>query len=257
MKPTLEMIKYTQQALNLTPDGILGPKTEQALLAISAIPTHWPTERKVVGFIQYQCTLKNIPVGPIDGLRGPQTDYGFDQLINGTTPWRDDEGVGAVVDPSQRWPIQTQDELIKFYGPVGTNQVSIALPYPHKIAWEPSKVINKFTCHAKVADSVQVVLSNVLAHYGLAEIQHLRLDMWGGGLNVRPMRGGTKYSTHAWGIAFDYDPENNQLKWGKDKASFARPEYDMWWKCWENEGWVSLGKERNYDWMHVQAARIK
>lgn len=257
MKPTTEMIKYVQQTLSLTVDGQAGPKTETALLAVSIIPSDWPIDRKIVGFIQHQCMIKEIPVGPIDGFLGPQTQYGFDQLTNGTAPWRDDEGIGATPDPSSKWPIQTQAELIAFYGPVGTNQVSVALPYPHKIAWEPSKVINNFTCHTKVASSVQRVLANVLAHYGLEEIQRLRLDMWGGGLNVRPMRGGTNYSTHAWGIAFDYDPENNQLKWGRDKASFARPEYDAWWKCWENEGWVSLGRERNYDWMHVQAARVK
>lgn len=28
------------------------------------------------------------------------------------------------------------------------------------------------------------------------------------------------------------------------------------WKCWEEEGWVSLGRQRNYDRMHVQAAKL-
>ena len=70
------------------------------------------------------------------------------------------------------------------------------------------------------------------------------------------MRGGTRWSTHAWGIAIDYDPDRNQLKWGRDRAAFARPEYDAWWRLWEEEGWVSLGRTRNYDWMHVQAAKL-
>ena len=70
------------------------------------------------------------------------------------------------------------------------------------------------------------------------------------------MRGGTRLSTHAWGIAIDWDPERNQLKWGRDRAAFADAAYEPWWQAWESEGWVSLGRERNFDWMHVQAARL-
>lgn len=126
-----------------------------------------------------------------------------------------------------------------------------------KIAWEPEKVITKFTCHAKVSESLLRVLTNVKNTYGMQRIQSLGLDMWGGCLNVRQMRGGTKWSTHAWGIALDWDPGRNRLRWDKYKAQFAQPDYGMWWKHWEDEGWVSLGRERNYDWMHVQAAKIK
>ena len=107
-----------------------------------------------------------------------------------------------------------------------------------------------------MSDSLGRVLAVVLDHYGLDEIKRLRLDLWGGCLNVRKMRGGDRYSMHSWGIALDYDPERNRLKWGRDKASFAKPEYDPWWEAWEQEGWVSLGRQRNFDWMHVQAAKI-
>ena len=37
---------------------------------------------------------------------------------------------------------------------------------------------------------------------------------------------------------------------------FWGPEYDAWWRCWESEGWVSLGRLRNFDWMHIQAAKL-
>ena len=84
----------------------------------------------------------------------------------------------------------------------------------------------------------------------------MRLDLWGGCLNVRKMRGGSRYSMHSWGIAIDYDPGKNRLKWGRDRAAFAKPEYDTWWRLWEEEGWVSLGRTRNFDWMHVQAAKL-
>ena len=99
------------------------------------------------------------------------------------------------------------------------------------------------------------VLTRVLQHYGYERIKELRLDRWGGCYNERKKRGGTEWSTHAWGIAMDYDPERNRLTWGRDRAAFARPEYDRWWGFWEEEGWVSLGRVANFDWMHVQAAR--
>jgi hypothetical protein len=99
------------------------------------------------------------------------------------------------------------------------------------------------------------VLNRVLSHYGEEKIKALGLDMFGGCLNVRKIRGGNRYSTHSWGISIDYNPAQNKLRWGKDKAQFAKPEYDMWWKCWEDEGWISLGRLKDYDWMHVQAAR--
>ncbi len=30
------------------------------------------------------------------------------------------------------------------------------------------------------------------------------------------------------GTAIDCDPDHNQLKWGRNKAAFARPKYDEW-----------------------------
>ncbi len=81
-------------------------------------------------------------------------------------------------------------------------------------------------------------------------------DQFGGSLNVRRIRGGKSWSMHSWGIAIDFDPANNQLRWGRDRARFAKPEYEAFWAAWEEEGWVSLGRTRNFDWMHVQAARL-
>ena len=55
---------------------------------------------------------------------------------------------------------------------------------------------------------------------------------------------------------FFFDAKN-RLNWHQDKALFAQPEYDKWWEIWEDEGWVSLGRVRDFDWMHVQAVRLK
>lgn len=267
MKVNKDMVKLIQEQLNkrwglsLKVDGDPGKNTMNALAQVNAIPTHWDKDRKLIGFIQHVCTVEGINAGPVDGYWGPQTEYGYEQLkvklAAGSVPppWRDDEGIGAAPTTND-WPIQTQSELIKFYGAVGTNQTKVVVPYSLKIAWATEKTITKFTCHEKVADSIARILTRVKDHYG-DQIEPLGLDLWGGCLNVRPMRGGTKYSTHSWGMAIDWDPTRNQLRWGKDKANFAKPEYDMWWKLWEEEGWVSLGRARNYDWMHVQAAKVK
>ena len=92
--------------------------------------------------------------------------------------------------------------------------------------------------------------------YGEKEVIRLKLDTFGGCVNVRKMRGGSSWSIHSWGAAVDLNPDNNQLKWGKPQATFSKAEYNDFWKIVQAEGWTSLGKERNFDWMHFQAAYL-
>lgn len=258
-------ILFVQQQLNDMgldagpADGILGAKTVSALDGVDGIPPQWSKTRKATAFIQILANSKDIDAGKVDGYWGPQTDFAFEalteKLTKGTpTVWRPEDLPDA--NPNLWPPQKPQSELERFYGPVGQNQAKIDLPYPHKLAWKKSTIVNRFSCHEKVHDSLMRVLARVLDHYGPEEIGRLGLDLWGGCLNVRQIRGGTRYSTHSWGIALDYDPANNRLKWGRNRANFARPEYDKWWQLWEEEGWVSLGRARNFDWMHVQAAKI-
>jgi hypothetical protein len=262
MQLTKQMVVVAQQILNnrcnagLKADGHIGIKTVSATQSISEIASTWNDNRKIIATIQFGANMNGIPVGAIDGLWGPQTDYAFNQLIGSNKLWRADDPGQLNDTKSDGWPRQVQYELIEFYGDVGTNQTRATSPYPLKIAWDVSKTITSFSCHEKVKDSIERAMLKVFNHYGQAEIERLGLDMFGGCLNVRPMRGGTKYSTHAWGVAIDWDPSRNQLRWGADKAYFAKPEYEFWWKCWEDEGAISLGRARNFDWMHLQFARI-
>jgi hypothetical protein len=178
-----------------------------------------------------------------DGVVGEKT-WKFVTTVSNNTPL------------SQRWPKQDYNSMVNFYGPVGENQTKLEVPYKLKLAWAPSTTLTKITCHEKVAKSLYSIFENTLKTYGEKEISKLRLDLFGGCLNVRKMRGGSSWSIHSWGAAVDLDPDNNQLKWAKDKAHFAKKEYDNFWKIVEKEGWVSLGRERNYDWMHIQSARL-
>lgn len=248
-------------------DGKLGAHTyaavEKALVGRMAQLPHgwqeWSDSRKSIAYLQILCTGHHIATGPIDGYWGQQTDSAYESLaylvVHGgmPPPWRDDSPSAA--NPNG-WPVQDETDLVEFYGETGASQVTLALPYPHRLAWDLRKSVQSFSCHARVHDSAQRVLTRVFDHYGMERIKELRLDRWGGCLNVRKMRGGTKWSMHSWGIALDYDPDRNKLQWGRDQAAFARPEYEPWWRFWEEEGWVSLGRSRNFDWMHVQAARL-
>lgn len=155
------------------------------------------------------------------------------------------------------WPKQDFESMNAFYGPVGENQTLLVLPYTLKLAWDTNTVIKRITCNAKVAESLYSIFDKTLKVYGEQQIKKLRLDVFGGCLNVRKMRGSTtSWSIHSWGAAVDLDPDRNQLKWNKSKAVFAKKEYEPFWKIVEEEGWVSLGRQKNYDWMHFQAARL-
>ncbi|GAA2888243.1 hypothetical protein GGQ99_004814 [Aminobacter niigataensis] len=155
------------------------------------------------------------------------------------------------------WP--TQADVRKFYGEPGNPQCTagmVDLAYPMRIAWDLNQRITRFRCHGKVEAPLERIFRNTLAHYGEAKIKALGLDLFGGCYNLRQMRGSKAWSMHSWGIAVDLDPARNQLKWGRDRAVFAKPEYEPFWQIVEAEGALSLGRARNYDWMHFQFARL-
>jgi hypothetical protein len=154
------------------------------------------------------------------------------------------------------WPKQNFSSMTAFYGPVGENMTQIQLPYEMYLAWDQNAKVKKISCNKKCAESLHKIFEQTLKTYGLKDIQKLKLNSFGGCVNVRKMRGGSAWSIHSWGAAVDLDPDRNLLKWGRDKASFAKKEYDNFWKIVESESWISLGRVKNYDWMHFQAALL-
>jgi len=248
----------------LIADGVLGPNTIGAIDKVSLIPFHWNDDRKVLGFIQVFALIEGINAGPIDGYNGPQTEFAVGQLDylieHGVKEpdWRDENEEAAKHSPvDSDIPYQTYKDMVRYYGDVGTNQTKVVLPHAVRLAWDTNTKINRFTCHEKVADSISRALTRVLEHYGHDDYVALGMDLWAGCLNVRKMRGGTKYSMHSWGTAIDWDSARNRLKWHADKANFSKPIYDEWWRIWEDEQWTSLGREIDRDWMHIQRARLR
>ncbi len=225
--------------------------------------TNWSTSRQSIALCQLIALANGLNPGPIDGLWGTRTGDAYDDLDHyrrhGVFPdktWRDRDPIVNHANPNG-WPRQSVSELTRFYGAPGrVPLVRVPVPWTIVLSWETHKRVRAMSVHRKVAPSLKRVLDRVHQHYGDEELKRLGLHLFGGAYNDRNMRHSTRKSTHAWGIAIDWDDTHNRLKWGRDKARLARPEYDAWWDIWEAEGWVSLGRVKNFDWMHIQAAKL-
>ena len=238
-------------------------------------------------WLQGQLTAHGFPCGVIDGRIGPVTLAALRAFeaanglpVNGTAdgdvikalrapaaiatpnemaaiPDRDVEEehpAEPAVTVANIWP--RQRDVSAYYDKVGTDQTSVPIPFDMYLAWDKATRIRKITLHRKVADSAGRVFEKIAGLYSAPERAHLGLDLFGGSLNVRKMRGGSSWSMHSWGVAIDFDPIRNQLKWGAPKARLSQPDAVPFWQAWEAEGWLSLGRARDFDWMHVQAARL-
>lgn len=158
---------------------------------------------------------------------------------------------------THRTPWPRQADVSSVFGPhCSVPMKRLELPFKMKIAWDLGKEITGFMIHEKAHDSAARVFEKVWKHYGQAGIQQIGVDLFGGCYSCRKMKGGTSWSMHAWAIAIDFDPIRNQLKWGHQRARLAKPDAMKFWEFWEEEGWLSLGRARDYDWMHIQAARL-
>ena len=150
----------------------------------------------------------------------------------------------------------TTSELIKKYGTPNESGegylTSIKIPYPMRIAWDVSHTVSTIRCHKLIADKLLAVFNDLLSHYGIDKIKELGIDLYGGCFNFRKMRGGSDWSVHSWGLAIDLDPARNTLKETSKTARFARPEYKPMIDIFYKHGFQSLGREKNYDWMHFQ-----
>lgn len=239
-------IKWVQQRLTahgFSPgavDGIEGPNTRKAIAAFNkkwGLPGGDTTpELTVAGLRLEPCTTPNMLVGIPDRDNPNEDEIQKIDLVKNI------------------WP--RQSEVPAFYGRVGTNQTQIEIPYDMYLAWDTGTRIKKMTLHKKVAPSALRVLQRVAEIYNQSERKDLGIDLFAGSLNVRKMRGGSNYSMHSWGIAIDFDSIRNQLNWKAPKARLSHSDAIPFWEAWESEGWLSLGRARNYDFMHVQAARL-
>lgn len=270
-------IKELQAALNvhkerakkpaLVVDGIAGRRTMEFVdsLLSKEKTEHWSDARRLIGAEQFIIQEMGIFIGDIDGLVGEQTRYGRSVYAarkagdKDVETWRDKDFDNSPTPPAapaplHKWP--RQKDVASFFGDRGESQALLLMPFPMRLAWAPETTIYRYSCHKLVHDPMKRIWQRTLAHYTYPALKDLRLDMFGGCLNVRKMRGGSAWSMHSWGIAVDVDPDRNQLKFKREAASLDDPVYKPFWGFVYDEGFISLGIELNYDWMHFQAARL-
>jgi hypothetical protein len=79
-----------------------------------------------------------------------------------------------------------------------------SLPFPMRLAWDPSRVITQMTCHRLMTG----IYASVFAGIQKSGLES-KVMSFGGCFAFRPQRTGSKLSAHSWGIAIDLNPQTN------------------------------------------------
>lgn len=177
-----------------------------------------------------------------DGVMGPQTLAAVSKALGITNP--------------PLWP--TQAEVRKGtsrFGRPGNESLLTNIVPPYPLLYE-GRAVRTIRVHEAVAVHVLAALREVLTHYGQEAIHRLGLDVYGGCYNYRSTSSGKALSMHAWGIALDFSPAANAYNTHAPRATLSCKECERWWEIWESHGAVSLGRSKDYDWMHLQFARL-
>ena len=107
--------------------------------------------------------------------------------------------------------------------------------------------VRSIACHKRAAESLLGALTDIAAS-PWASI----LSTYAGCYNPRKMRGGTRYSKHAWGVAIDLNPDDNMLHqhWPTSATMpFGVMEIFAQW------GWTAAGAFWSRDAMHFERTR--
>ena len=227
-------------------------------------PAGWSDARKRVAAFQLVCRDAEFDAGPADGLWGQLTEFAYGEIAffreTGERPLRFRDIVPLDRNPNG-WPRDHGDQRDLFdffsFNPNAGGEPAttiVTCPWELKLDWDRSVKTRRIGCQPR-PQSLERVLTSIHDHYGTDALIEMGMNIYGGCKNVRTKRGGSSWSTHAFAAAIDWDPDNNKLDWGWRQARMARPDFLEFWRFWEEEGWVSLGRTENFDWMHVQAIK--
>lgn len=158
-----------------------------------------------------------------------------------------------------RWPLQK--DCTAFYGnphhPNFEDEHIVSVPCPWHLVYEGKPIHNNaIRINRKCSESLTRVLSatwNIL-HQDQSAVEALRYHKYSGSFVVRPKRGGSTLSMHAFGAAIDWDDEDNVHHSQRHLFNNDSPLIQQF----KAEGWIWGGDWHAFsvDAMHVQAARV-
>lgn len=161
----------------------------------------------------------------------------------------------------------TQAEAIaKFGNPKDAKAIEAQMvledaPFPMRLYSRTAPLdVKRIRGHKLIMPYLLGALYHLGETYNEKERAKLGIDVFGGGFNIRFMRGAEKdkvWSKHAFGIAFDFLPSENGLKTGAPHATFSRPEYKPYLDIWQACGFLNLGRTANYDYMHFEFMNLE
>ena len=257
-------------------DGYNGELTMKAVAVIertqakqypsSSIRKFWGNNRRLMAAGQAILNAYKFDAGAIDGIVGHNTTEAFRawdfKNITGQKESVRRKALSGYKPPrAGRSIIPRQKDVEIYYGKAGKNSgtvrhqlTTIRLPFMLRIDYNLRQSTNKITVHKKAAPSLKAALLEVHAHYGIAKMRELGIDRFAGGYNPRKMRGGSKWSMHAYGCAVDFYAKPNGLRMSCPQALFCRPEYKPFLDIMEKHGWFPALRLWGKDAMHFQRA---
>ena len=247
-----ELIKDIQKKINVVADGIIGPKTIEAIA--KKLNAQVASEQVV--------TIKNIQkkIGvTTDGILGPKSLAAIKNCLTG-----DDLIEKYINKPIKFSKVNYKVKTIKqseirtnksIFGKAGDESVLVAVQVPenYPLKYE-GKQVKSIRIHKLVADRLAAALNDIINHYG-EDIEKVAPGacVYDGSYYFRNTRNGTSQSIHSWGLAIDFDASNNMLKTKWENARLGQPIYKPFWDILEYHGFLSLGRRQGTDVMHCQA----
>ena len=243
-------------------DGIEGRKTLRGVNeALRGTGRDWPQHRRLVGAGQAVLNKLGHEAGPVDGFVGHNTREALAawhyKRLNGTSEVVSRNPTPSRYDASD---LPRQSDVGAFYGQPGPQiqrqLTPVDLPFAMRLDWDMTTTVQRVTLHKKCARSFAMAMSAVKEEYGLRRIRSLGLDRFAGGYNHRKMRGGSRWSMHAYGCAVDIYAAPNGLRTRCPDALFCAPEYRDFLDIMEAHNWLPAIRLWGADAMHFQQARL-